>query len=60
MLDQPGFSEAGTCHEEVHRLMDEIVALVNKGDLGKANGMMNAFNDARNALFGELDTLYCA
>jgi methyl-accepting chemotaxis protein len=56
----PGFAEAGRHHEEVHRLAREVVALVNRGERAKANGLMKDFNDARTGLFGQLDTLYCA
>jgi methyl-accepting chemotaxis protein len=60
MVDHPGFAEAGTHHEAVHRLMGEIVGLVNQGDRDKALKLMGAFNAARSGLFYALDTLYCA
>jgi methyl-accepting chemotaxis protein len=60
LADLPGFAEAGRHHEDVHRLVREIVELVNQGERGKANQRMTDFNDARTALFGELDNLYCA
>jgi hypothetical protein len=60
MADLPGFAEAGRHHEDLHRLMGEIVGLVNRGERDKANQLMTDFNDARAGLFGELDNLYCA
>jgi methyl-accepting chemotaxis protein len=60
MADLPGFADAGRHHEAVHRLMEEIVGLVNRGEHDKANQLMTDFNDARAGLFGELDNLYCA
>ncbi len=60
MVDMPGFAEAGRHHEEVHRLMGEIVGRVNRGERDRANRLMTDFNDARAALFGALDNLYCA
>lgn len=56
MVDRPGYAEAGTHHEDVHRLAREMVVLVNRGERGKAMQLMHAFNDARTGLFGELDT----
>ena len=56
----PGFVETGRHHEEVHRLIGEIVGLVNQGENGKASRRMADFNEARTHLFSELDTLYCA
>ncbi len=60
MADQPGYAEAGTCHENVHRLAHEVAVLVNQGERGKAKQLMSAFNDERSGLFSALDTLYCA
>ncbi|BBO72314.1 hypothetical protein DSCA_62440 [Desulfosarcina alkanivorans] len=60
MAGQTGYARTGTCHEDVHRLAREIVVLVNRGERDKASQLMSTFNDARTALFGELDTLYCA
>jgi hypothetical protein len=60
MADQPGFAQAGAHHEDLHRLMGEIVDRANRGDRDKAMQLMSTFNDVRTGLFGELDTLYCA
>ncbi|WP_319408289.1 methyl-accepting chemotaxis protein [uncultured Desulfosarcina sp.] len=60
LADLPGFAEAGRHHEDLHRLAREIVVLINQGEHSRANALMQAFNDARTGLFGELDTLYCA
>jgi len=60
MADQPGFAQAGAHHEDLHRLMGEIVDRANRGDRDKAMQLMSTFNDSRTGLFGELDTLYCS
>jgi methyl-accepting chemotaxis protein len=60
VADLPGFAEAGTYHEDMHRLAREVILLVNQGKQGPARQLLDAFNDARTGLFGELDTLYCA
>jgi methyl-accepting chemotaxis protein len=60
MADQPGFAQAGAHHEDLHRLMGEIVDRANRGDRDKAMQLMSTFNDVRTGLFGELDTLYCS
>ena len=60
LADLPGFAKTGQYHEEVHRLAREIAQLAAQGRSDQADALMRRFHEARMALFGELDSLYCA